>query len=362
METMTNTAEILLDYLKKINKSFPGLFQDLDGYRKQHESSWPEYCYIPRFDIALFLKKNWKNKYENPKITVHDNNGAPIECTYRAITALYNWRSHKKIYRFDPDLAKMLCDQADNSDPYKIILPIEILRNLPFNGMYIDADIGYAPCGEKYHGAFIYIDYMQGTPVFVITKTPRFVTGKHAVLSPFHDDLELYEGKSVGECIDITESNIAESIEQDTFRQISWFDTNKKEQLYHDRKIQWRVINLFMYILAANADIESSPETRDTYRPRTDPDKPFKDAYREIEQLNVGYRIGNTIRSSRGHNNTRATEEFKRIPHVRSGHWHRYWTGPRSSDSRTQIIKWIPPIFVNGYNENFNVVSISPVE
>jgi hypothetical protein len=39
---------------------------------------------------------------------------------------------------------------------------------------------------------------------------------------------------------------------------------------------------------------------------------------------------------------------LSRKAHIRKGHWHGYWTGPRASDKRIYITKWVMPTFVRG--------------
>jgi len=41
------------------------------------------------------------------------------------------------------------------------------------------------------------------------------------------------------------------------------------------------------------------------------------------------------------------TVKTQRVAHVRRGHWHTYWTGPRSEE-QTYIRHWLPPIVVSG--------------
>jgi len=74
---------------------------------------------------------------------------------------------------------------------------------------------------------------------------------------------------------------------------------------------------------------------------------------KEPQVWDVGVRISNAIRKSR--KNDEHVQE-KRIsmqgihasprPHVRSAHWHTYWTGPRDAQFpvRKPVIRWIPPI------------------
>lgn len=41
------------------------------------------------------------------------------------------------------------------------------------------------------------------------------------------------------------------------------------------------------------------------------------------------------------------TEGGERRAHIRRGHWHHYWTGPRGS-KQTYVLHWLPPIIVSG--------------
>lgn len=41
-------------------------------------------------------------------------------------------------------------------------------------------------------------------------------------------------------------------------------------------------------------------------------------------------------------------------PHMRRGHWHNFWTGPRDGD-RKLVLHWIPPTFI-GAKEDSPVV------
>ena len=68
----------------------------------------------------------------------------------------------------------------------------------------------------------------------------------------------------------------------------------------------------------------------------------------------VGVRISNAIRNYRNQHESSWTEHAETVsethasprPHVRSAHWHTYWTGPRKAafPERKPVIRWIPPI------------------
>lgn len=351
-----NSAIFLLNYLKQCARLYPGVYAMFDDVRATCKKLWPEECYIPRTTILqhvttdkIFQKPIYGRSFRNSgnKLHIHDS-------ITRSIYAIYNWRSHKKIYRFDPDLAKILCDQADNSDPNKMVVDAKMFSKLPFNGMYIDAPIDEGICGT-----FITIDHIPkftNVPVLVMSNIPEATremtygtNSKYIIIVPDPSDFELHDGKTVKECMNITTNKCYSSL-------------TDADQCIKAYRTQWRILNMLMYIMSADADIEQSSETKDTYRPISDNTKLFRDNYNEIDLLNVGYRIGNIIRAHKESAGNRTQEGFKRTPHVRSGHWHKYWVGGRNSEDRHQITKWIPPIFVNGYTENMNIVSITPVK
>jgi len=56
-------------------------------------------------------------------------------------------------------------------------------------------------------------------------------------------------------------------------------------------------------------------------------------AYRYAVENGSGYETGVTVK-----------------PHMRRAHWHRFWTGKMDGE-RKQIVKWIPPVAVNGSSE-----------
>ncbi len=46
-------------------------------------------------------------------------------------------------------------------------------------------------------------------------------------------------------------------------------------------------------------------------------------------------------------------------PHARRGHWHNYWTGPRSGE-RKLVLRWVEPMFIHG--GEFDEVTVHPVK
>jgi hypothetical protein len=105
-----------------------------------------------------------------------------------------------------------------------------------------------------------------------------------------------------------------------------------------------KAFGLLQYAAAQHADIETAP--RPTAKNRAQRRAPPK----EPAIHHVGYRLGSAIRAqriralgSRADGQTRASV----TPHVRRGHWHRFWIGPKNTPERRTMVRWVPPLFIN---------------
>lgn len=117
------------------------------------------------------------------------------------------------------------------------------------------------------------------------------------------------------------------------------------------RNIVSRIINVLLYLCAEEPDYNKKPRIASA-KPNYIADKPP----RKLSYTVVGQRIGAAIRKGNAEvkeRNARVSSEQGRshappVAHVRRAHWHHYWTGARDSTDRKLILKWIPPVFVCG--------------
>jgi len=363
---MKKTAEILLNNTNNINKSFNNVFSILDFARNQKGFlKTPEYVQFPRSLLISTIGHTLSSAIYNSKHEISKAKSLEAACAIsRYVYTFYNWRIYKKIYSFDKDLAAELIEQADDMDVSNIKVPYEILMHLPFDGMYIEAKIDDEICGT-----FVHLDKDPGIeePVLCFTVVKNLNKDKglnlKTILADY--DMYLYEGKTIGECMELTTKRINDhKVEDDEeFSDIYEIDA------VADRN-QKRIMNLLLYILSSNAEIDRNKEHKQVYKERK-PDEPIKDKFREIDVLDVGIHIGSSLRKYKNkdkkneivnESNEIKTGSSKR-PHARRGHWHHFWTGKKNNlDGRRLVLKWIPPIFINGYNENLDSLTITPVE
>lgn len=119
------------------------------------------------------------------------------------------------------------------------------------------------------------------------------------------------------------------------------------------------IIQLALYISAANKDMSQSSRTKNTYRPKKD--KKIKNKFSEIQEWNVGYIVGKTYSVRKEEAKAKYASGYslteKRrspMPHVRKGHFQMYHVGKGRTET---VIKWLEPIFVGGgMNESLPVV------
>lgn len=114
-------------------------------------------------------------------------------------------------------------------------------------------------------------------------------------------------------------------------------------------------VNLILYICSANADFG---EHRPMHPARRAPSGKKKriTAADQMRVWDVGIRLGPALRKAMA--STEQSQETGPAPaeevgqgrcsprlHWHRGHWHHYWTGPRSQpEERKIILHWLPPI------------------
>lgn len=103
------------------------------------------------------------------------------------------------------------------------------------------------------------------------------------------------------------------------------------------------VINAILFVNTEHREQVEKKETFPKRQPRRNLKSPFTlDPRPNIVEYQV-YEEMHAVMTQQG------SQSFtERRSHIRKGHWHGYWTGPRNSDSRVYITKWVMPTFVRG--------------
>lgn len=299
------TEQFLLNNLHNLKNSFTGIFDILDKARNQSlpNKDWPDYVYLPRMTI-------WKT------ISSILNAGSPlikalkgqdgydhhvINCmnVCESSVIFYNWRRNKKIYRISDELTKIICNIADTTNRYSINLPMDKFLNIDINGIFVKARIS-----DNIYGFQVVIDYFDDNPMIIFYMFSHECDDDNYTKNIFvgePSEITILEGKSIGECMDYTSEMVNKGINKlsSVFskRVVDNFEMHTNISIA-DRN-QMRALAILSYILDSDADIMPNPIQAQIYR-KQEPNSTIKDKFREIESLDVGFGIKNTIQYIRG--------------------------------------------------------------
>lgn len=121
------------------------------------------------------------------------------------------------------------------------------------------------------------------------------------------------------------------------------------------------ILQAILYLASNKPDVRKAERRIASKQPETDKsEKTRTKGQSSVEVSEVGIRYGKAIRIRKQEikERNRQTETFtktRRKPvasHVRSAHWHHYWTGKGRT---TLIVKWIPPVFVSSLGKELPI-------
>ena len=300
---MKNNVYLPLQVVKRITDDYPGCWDMVQLLRSEFAEDFPAWCYIPIGACQAITEKI------TGQIDIADS---------MLMAACAGWRQNKSVYKFDEDMEQILFAQAEDS----IQVPASIFNRMPYSCIYIETKT------LPMHGFFVHREYDVNTKDeelrLVIVKSDGSAYG-----IPMH----ILEGKTVSQCMGETYSRVKSNgidLPADGMQDV----TNQIAKL----------LQLVIYVCAENADMTENPVQAKIYRR----DKTVKDAFREIRQWDVGYKIGSLARASRAsassQNPSTSGSGSSKRPHPRRGHWSHYHVGPGRTET---IVKWIAPTFVN---------------
>ena len=308
-------------------KRIPGCYEDLDGINEAHDGSLLE-------AVSKYIMRNYTGHE-----VVYDSD---VMKDALELIACWLWRKNKVIYSFDKELSFLLREQSqqyllsegENGDPDSTEhLPIELLSHPPYPIIYLKAP-DMLPGAD---GFFYWVDDLH---ILCVER------GMQETLPTLV--MPLIEGKTIGECV----SRMLDRMIPD----------DKMLDVHNLNLVMMPIffaIQLMLYLIAQNADISDD-------QPYRKPRRVIQDRFKEVHSYSVGVRIGATIRSLPTLRNAGGggcagdgVEGSPKRPHARRGHWHNYWTGPRSGE-RKLVLRWVAPMFIHG--GKFDEVTVHPVK
>ena len=315
--------ETPLQLVRKWEKMLPGVYTVLDDLRAAKDSGeilWPDYCDLPIGAAFTYLV----GQAGLPK------QGAAMLAA--ELTACWTWRKTKKIYLFDPNLAKSLAEQAEDAKDTDI-LPSDLLLHLPYPCIYIKAP-GLV---DNTDGFWVWDEYDMNEKRAELRI--QWVTSDmgYSVAQVLH----LLPGATIKDCVIDTIKTTMEHLD---------LDIKLQEAGVEDAKIVLSAIQLVLYLLSENAEVAPIPKPMSAGQTSGNMTtlKKGVDKAGQVDGYSVGIRIGAALRNAAqrtSHGASTGTGSAKRS-HTRRGHWHHYWTGPMDGD-RKLILKWTAPTVIH---------------
>lgn len=338
-----------ISLLQEISNRYPSAWEQMKMFHESNGAlglpSWPEWCYAP-MAAAIAVATQGAN--------LALPNGADIlmSCIPDAqvIAVLAPWRLSKEVFVIDKGLETLLTQQASED----ITIPSHILLQLPYPCFYVQTSL-LQYMGKTLHGFFVNLEYDVNND----DKELRFlfVTDSNSFFAhPIHideNDIETSLNHTLSEA-----QQSAKEIGPEASHML--MKTQTSSHLKELKTLLNSALEIVLYLCSVNAEIEENPEK--AKKTKRNPSN-IKDRFAEIRQWDVGVRIGNALRTalhrktSDSNEETAASTNTHASPrtHMRRGHWHNYWTGPKSG-TRKLVLKWTAPTIVGAADDGSPLV------
>ena len=327
--------------LKKISEQYPKAWDQMEMFHSENGSpqlgSWPDWCYAP-MSAALAVASEG---YDLNKLPI-DIRMAMISVA-QAIFAIAPWRLSKEVYVIDEDLKDLLFEQDGELD-----VPDEVLLQLPYPCFYVELPNTYYRA-DKIHGFFVTLEYDVNNGDKELK--PVFLTDDGNIFS-----YSIHIGaKTIEESVDMLDKQALENTNGD--KELKRLVLRAMQDSAETKIFLKQILQVILYILAQNAEI--TPNSEQSFI--TKRGKTVKDKYSEIRKWDVGIRVGAAIRQQKAKEQSRK-KEYKESehqsprPHMRRGHWHHFWTGPKAQpEERKLILKWLSPMAIAANPEDMPI-------
>lgn len=326
-----------LALVRKWSREDKSVYSSLDNCRKAKENGeidWPDYCPLPINAAYTYLVSVLK----------YPDLDAAANCA--ELTACWAWRKNKVVYSFDSDLAAALADQANDVTDTDI-LPSELLMHLPYPCIYIKAP----NLLEYMDGFFAWMDYDVNRNGAELRIQWVFTTLDGSIPQVIH----IIPGATLKDCFLDTVQTTMEHAD-------GMVDITQPAE---SSRIILTAMQLLLYLVADNADISDdvTPQIRVVNSSAAGKRKPWHDKASDVVGKNVGVRIGAAFRrsSSRKPDSDRTGTGSAKSPHMRRGHWHHYWRGPKNGN-RELVLRWTAPTMIHAEIGDADNVIVYPVK
>jgi hypothetical protein len=296
---------------------------------------WPDWCYLPWMAVAWQLAGDLGVAEAFKR---GDSGFVEYGMDYfgQVMASLIPWRLGRVVVRFDPDLESVLA-----STPLEREIPGAVLQGLPMWSMYLST-----PQFDDVRGVFVSLDAACTGPRIDALQGP-----------PQQDEVFLLFDTPEGAIASTVWFGAGSLVDSLAAQELDLVEVGKGDQLAANRSTLARlcgrpyaevvanVLAHVLYLCSDEPDLMRGPlrEVGGARRGRAGGAIP-----EGVQVWSAGYRLGAALRRARQEAAAEPGPPTGRVvaPHMRSSHWHLYWTGPRTQ-AQTPVLKLLAPIAVN---------------
>lgn len=313
----------LADYMKRYPDT-PVLVNKIFSGRGKELGDWPKWCFIPLAGwysiVSAHLRLSRIPLQYMPDVG--------------ALAAIGTWRYTQGVYRVDQDVLSALRESHISGD-----LPSDLFELLPEWCVYVETT-GCSWFGEHVSGFWAHLEYDVQTN----TKELRFIFNRDTYATPFSVHLGSW---SLREAID---RSFAEANKQ---AKMNGYPVDESIDSFPGLVSEIEsFVSILLYLCSEEPEIDNEREPG-TAPHRTHPEKTKKGIKifppTKSRVWTVGAKTGSLLRQAREASESEESGRSVRA-HIRRGHWHGFWLGPRTGQ-RTFKYHWIPPLLVGGYKD-----------
>ena len=320
---MSDTLPRPLWHLRGLSQAYPRFGEGVDRFRAGKGSAdlgdWPDWCFLP---LAAWIAIATDGKPGTPSIL--DTIGA----TYLA--AIGAWRYSKGIYYFDDEVRSALIQTDIAGD-----LPADVLLRLPEWSVYV-ATLGLTWGDHDLLGFWAHLEYDAGNGDRELRLLLDLDWDRGLPAVAIHLD--------AGTLIEAIARTFAQGVAQTGLVGGLPDPVLRAAEVTAERVAP--LVSLLLYLCS------DEPEIDDDRQPGVSPIRPEATKTKRGWRLFapdrerywvVGKPLGEVIRRGRAEASAAGHRTVR--PHIRRGHWHGYWLGPRDGERRFAY-HWLPPMVI----------------
>lgn len=304
----------------------------LKTQRLKYKDEWPRYAFLPTRAWLVIASELKEPEFRGLVANIDDLIDIQIFGT---------WRYSQKVYKFDSELMVALADSEPNQE-----IPVDVLLRIPDYCCYIEFGVKIYLSEDVYiNGFFTQISYDYKDKLNIID----FYAVSDKIGCVYNLIVPLIKGKTIYQSLEYMHERAISLLPEEL--------RNDRVETIRMHKYHYEFVEILMpyilYLCSSKPDIINPKQPNYTPTPLKPmalqkPKRLLPATKPQI--LEVGTTIGAQLRQVRlatTTNNT-ANSDTRKSPkaHIRRGHWHGYWTGPRTG-KREFTLKWLHPMLVN---------------